>query len=304
MMIQFKVLDGIQVKNAQQYGRFGLSPLKNGEAKLLSLVLRQALLTSLVCACFTSAKIKNEPRSFYFRSLMVGIKEPIPKILSNLSGIKLKGKFDDFQIPFTTRAFIDRIGPLTVTARDIQLPFGLTVVDETQHIATLTQAIPFFVELRIEINSANSKPETGVPNEEGEEWHLLDAIFTPIRQFESSIQSYEYEGQTVEHLFLEIYTDSTITPYEALVQASRKMISLLTFFLQPEKESKSRQGTSKDDQPAFSLRLKKHIEISREREGSNTRDMLSLFSRWSGEKVEEPDTRDILSGEEVEETEG
>nr|YP_009299627.1 RNA polymerase alpha subunit [Pelargonium myrrhifolium]YP_009299669.1 RNA polymerase alpha subunit [Pelargonium myrrhifolium]AJB99540.1 RNA polymerase alpha subunit [Pelargonium myrrhifolium]AJB99584.1 RNA polymerase alpha subunit [Pelargonium myrrhifolium]AKF43082.1 RNA polymerase alpha subunit [Pelargonium myrrhifolium] len=236
-MEKLKLLKSVQIKNSRHYGKFRLSRLKNGQGKLISLVLRQALLTGLVCACFTSAKIKNENRF-----CIVGVEESIPEIFMNLQGINLKGQFDDLQIPYTTHAIIDLEGPLKVTARDIKFPIdlGLSVVDETRHIANITQPIPFVVKLRIEINSGNSKPETGVPNEEGEEGeegeqeHSFDAIFTPIRHFETSIQSYEYEGKTVEHLFLEIWTDSTITPYEALVQASRKMICLLRYFLQSE----------------------------------------------------------------------
>nr|YP_009299918.1 RNA polymerase alpha subunit [Pelargonium trifidum]YP_009299958.1 RNA polymerase alpha subunit [Pelargonium trifidum]AJB99831.1 RNA polymerase alpha subunit [Pelargonium trifidum]AJB99873.1 RNA polymerase alpha subunit [Pelargonium trifidum] len=231
IQIQYK-----RIPSGGDYGKFVLCPIHNGQANFLANSLRQALLKSLVCARVTRAKIKNEPT---FGMHIQGIKESIPAILRNLSKIRLKGNFDDLHLPCTEKAILDvniplkekevfaildrKNCPFTIMAHDIKLPSGLSVVDKTQHIATLTEPVSFCVELQIEINSVDSKTETEVTNEE-QGWHSFDVSFLPIHLVTTSIHRYDYAGESVEMLLIGIWTDKTIGAYEALVQASQRTI--------------------------------------------------------------------------------
>nr|YP_009338971.1 RNA polymerase alpha subunit [Pelargonium endlicherianum]YP_009339007.1 RNA polymerase alpha subunit [Pelargonium endlicherianum]API84929.1 RNA polymerase alpha subunit [Pelargonium endlicherianum]API84964.1 RNA polymerase alpha subunit [Pelargonium endlicherianum] len=216
------------LENGLRCGRFGLAPLTNEQCQLLKNAVRQTLLTEILCARFTRAKMKNSSNHLMN---IVGIEESIPEILHNLSQIQLRGNLEDLAGHGPLVAILDVHGPITAMAVDIEFPPGIEVVDESHHIATITKPIPFFVELQIEIHSGESNRETPVPDEEG---YSIDAIFRPIHKVDSSIYSYESEGESFQSLFLEIWSEPPSEPYDALSQAVKKIFHLLTIISQPE----------------------------------------------------------------------
>nr|ARU80429.1 RpoA-like protein [Pelargonium tongaense] len=207
------------------YGRFALSPLTAKESRLLKKGLFEALLTEILCLRFTHAKIQNECVNLMN---IVGIQESLDEILKNFGKIILTGKLEEFvgKGPFV--AILDVRGPLNAMAVDIELPPGIKVEIETQHIATITEPIPFVVELKIELVSSTSKGETGITDEEG---FSIDPN-PPIRKVNSSIQGYEYGGQTFERLSIEMLTSLPIIPNEALLLGSMKIMNLFQIVLQ------------------------------------------------------------------------
>nr|ARU80430.1 RpoA-like protein [Pelargonium endlicherianum] len=209
------------------YGRFALSPLTAKESRLLKKGLREALLTGILCLRFTHAKIKNACKNLMN---IVGIQESIDEILHNFGKIILTGNLEEEEFvgkgPFV--AILDVRGPLNAMAVDIELPPGIKVVTETQHIATITEPIQFFVELRFDVVSSNSKGETGITDEEG---FSIDPN-PPIQKVNSSIQGYEYGGKTFQTLFIEFVSTRPIIPNEALSLVSRKIMKLFQIVLQ------------------------------------------------------------------------
>nr|YP_009300143.1 RNA polymerase alpha subunit [Pelargonium transvaalense]YP_009300180.1 RNA polymerase alpha subunit [Pelargonium transvaalense]AJC00059.1 RNA polymerase alpha subunit [Pelargonium transvaalense]AJC00095.1 RNA polymerase alpha subunit [Pelargonium transvaalense] len=217
-----------ELYNGLLHGRFCLSPLQKEQCQLMETALRQALLTEILCARFTHAKIQNSSNNW--RNI-VGIEESIPEILHNLSQIKLTGNLEDLASHGPFVAILDLEGPITAMAVDIELPPGIHFVDESHHIATITKPIPFSVELQIEVHSGEWNRETPVPDEEG---YSIDATFTPIHKVDSSIQSYSYGGETFQTLILDIWSERTIQPHEALSQASNKIMKLFRSVLKAE----------------------------------------------------------------------
>nr|ARU80433.1 RpoA-like protein [Pelargonium tongaense] len=209
------------------YGRFALSPLTAKESRLLKKGLREALLTGILCLRFTHAKIQNACKNLNLMNI-VGIQESLDEILKNFGKIILTGNLEEFvgKGPFV--AILDVRGPLNAMAVDIELPPGIKVEIETQHIATITEPIPFVVELRIEVVSSTSKGETGITDEEG---FSIDPN-PPIQKVNSSIQGYEYGGQTFQTLFIEILSTSPTVPNKALLLGSMKIMNLFQIVLQ------------------------------------------------------------------------
>nr|ARU80425.1 RpoA-like protein [Pelargonium endlicherianum] len=213
--------------NDSLYGRFALSPLTAKESRLLKKGLHEALLTGILCLRFTHAKIKNPCKNLMN---IVGIQESLDEILHNFGKIILTGNLEEEEFvgkgPFV--AILDVRGPLNAMAVDIELPPGIKVVTETQHIATITEPIQFFVELRFDVVSSNSKGETGITDEEG---FSIDPN-PPIQKVNSSIQGYEYGGKTFQTLFIEFVSTRPIIPNEALSLVSRKIMKLFQIVLQ------------------------------------------------------------------------
>nr|ARU80421.1 RpoA-like protein [Pelargonium spinosum] len=215
-------LEFAECPNGLLYGRFGVGPLRPEQSKLLMTTVRQTLLTDILCARVTGARIRNSSK--HSRNID-GIQESIHEILHNLKTIQLKGDFEALAGQGPLVAILDVKGPQTAMAVDIELPCGIQVIDESHHIATITKPIDFYLELSIEIDSGESNRERPGTDEEG---YSIDAIFRPIHQVDTSIYSYEYQGESFQTLFLEIWSDNIIEPFEALWKASFQILYLLT----------------------------------------------------------------------------
>nr|YP_010720879.1 RNA polymerase alpha subunit [Trichosanthes dafangensis]UTQ75041.1 RNA polymerase alpha subunit [Trichosanthes dafangensis] len=208
------------------YGRFILSPLMKGQADTIGIAMRKALLGEIEGTCITRAKSEKIPHEY---STIVGIQESVHEILMNLKEIVLRSNL------YGTRdASICVKGPGCVTAQDIILPPSVEIVDNTQHIANLTEPINLCIELKIERNRGY---RIQTPNNFQDASYPVDAIFMPVRNANHSIHSYVNGNEKQEILFLEIWTNGSLTPKEALHEASRNLIDLFIPFLHAEEEN-------------------------------------------------------------------
>nr|YP_009695936.1 RpoA [Hydrostachys goudotiana]QEJ82659.1 RpoA [Hydrostachys goudotiana] len=224
--LQWKCVESRADSNRLYYGRFILSPLMKGQADTIGIAMRRALLGEIEETCITCAKFEKIPHEY---STIVGIQESVHEILMNLKEIVLRSNLYG-----TCKAYICVKGPKTVTAQDIILPPYVEIVDTKQYIATLTEPIDFSIELKIEKNRGYhiKSPKTF---QDGS--YMIDAIFMPVRNANHSIHSYGNGTEKQEILFLEIWTNGSLTPKEALHEASRNLISLFIPFLHTEEET-------------------------------------------------------------------
>nr|YP_009771857.1 RNA polymerase alpha subunit [Baphia racemosa]QIT02642.1 RNA polymerase alpha subunit [Baphia racemosa] len=208
------------------YGRFILSPLMKGQANTIGIVMRRILLGEIEGTCITRAKSEKIPHEY---STIVGIKESVHEILMNLKEIVLRSNL------YGTRdASICFKGPGYVTAQDIILPPSVKIVDNTQHIANVTEPINLCIGLQIERNRGY-RIKTLKNFQDGS--YPIDAVFMPVRNANYSIHSYVTGNEKQEILFLEIWTNGSLTPKEALYEASRNLIYLFIPFLHAEEEN-------------------------------------------------------------------
>nr|YP_010231312.1 RNA polymerase alpha subunit [Passiflora xishuangbannaensis]QSV37381.1 RNA polymerase alpha subunit [Passiflora xishuangbannaensis] len=201
------------------YGRFLMCPLKKkGQAQTIGLVMRRILLGELEGASITRAKFDKILHEF---STIEGIQESVHEILMNLKEIVFRTHFDG-----TLDAYICVKGPGNVTAQHIISPTPLLeIVDNTQHIANLREPIDLRIELQIEKNRGYCiKPTQNF--QDGS--FSIDAVCMPVRNMNFSVYSC---GKRKEILFLEIWTNGSLTPKEALHEASRTLINLFIPFL-------------------------------------------------------------------------
>nr|WOC92222.1 RNA polymerase alpha subunit [Utricularia tricolor] len=224
--LQWKCLESRQDSKRLYYGRFILSPLMKGQADTIGIALRRALLGEIEGTCITRVKSENVRHEY---STITGIRESIHEILLNLKEIVLRSKLYG-----TCEASICVKGPGYVTAQDIILPPYVEIVDNKQHIASLTEPIHFCIELKIERNRGYLKKTPQVLKDGN---YPIDAVFTPVRNVNHSIHSYGNENEKQEILFLEIWTNGSLTPKEALHEASRNLIDLFLRFLHKEDET-------------------------------------------------------------------
>nr|YP_010314281.1 RNA polymerase alpha subunit [Cyphostemma juttae]UNA63846.1 RNA polymerase alpha subunit [Cyphostemma juttae] len=224
--LQWKCVESRVDNKRLCYGRFILSPLIKGQADTIGIAMRRALLGEIEGTCITRAKSEKIPHEY---STIVGIQESVHEILMNLKEIVLRSNLYG-----TCDAFICARGPGYVTAQDIISPPSVEIVDNTQHIARLTEPIDLCIGLQIERNHGYSIKR---PNNFQDGSYPIDAVFMPVRNANHSIHSYGNGNERQEILFLEIWTNGSLTPKEALHEASRNLIDLFIPFLHAEEET-------------------------------------------------------------------
>nr|YP_010006805.1 RNA polymerase alpha subunit [Passiflora cristalina]QNR05572.1 RNA polymerase alpha subunit [Passiflora cristalina] len=224
--LQWKCVESRVDSKRLYYGRFILSPLMKGQADTIGIAMRKALLGEIEGTCITRAKSEKIPHEF---STIGGIQESVHEILMNLKEIVLRSNL------YGTRdASICVKGPGYVTAQDIILPPSVEILDNTQHIASLREPIDLCIELQIEKNRGYCiKPTQNL--QDGS--YSIDAVCMPVRNVNHSVYSYGNGNEKQEILFLEIWTNGSLTPKEALHEASRNLIDLFLPFLHVEEEN-------------------------------------------------------------------
>nr|YP_009570137.1 RNA polymerase alpha subunit [Nepenthes mirabilis]QBC68552.1 RNA polymerase alpha subunit [Nepenthes mirabilis]QBC68637.1 RNA polymerase alpha subunit [Nepenthes mirabilis]QBC68725.1 RNA polymerase alpha subunit [Nepenthes mirabilis] len=224
--LQWKCVESRTDSKHLYYGRFILSPLIKGQADTISIAMRRALLGEIEGTCITRAKSEKIPHEY---STLVGIQESVHEILMNLKEIVLRSNLYG-----TCDASICVRGPKCVTAQDIISPPSVKIIDNTQHIASLTEPIDLCIGLQLERNRGY---HIKTPKNFQDGSYPIDAVFMPVRNVNHSIHSYGNGNEKKEILFLEIWTNGSLTPKEALYEASRNLIDLFIPFLHAEEEN-------------------------------------------------------------------
>lgn len=224
-MLQWKCIESRMESKRLLYGRFAMSPFRKGQANTVGIAMRRALLNEIEGASITSAQIKKVTHEY---STLIGIQESIHDILINLKEIVLKS--DSYE---PQKAYISVYGPKKVTAQDITAPPSVKIIDETQYITTLTEAVSLDIELNIEKDRGYRIENL---QKYGGSLFPIDAVFMPIRNTNYSVHSFEIQEEIKEILFLEIWTDGSLTPKEALYEASRNLIDLFIPLINSERK--------------------------------------------------------------------
>nr|YP_010419325.1 RNA polymerase alpha subunit [Hesperocnide tenella]QHN53442.1 RNA polymerase alpha subunit [Hesperocnide tenella]USG52688.1 RNA polymerase alpha subunit [Hesperocnide tenella] len=261
--LQWKCVESRADSKRLYYGRFILAPLMRGQADTIGIAIRRALLGEIEGTCITCAKSEKLPHEY---STIVGIQESVHEILMNLKEIVLRSNLYG-----TCDASISIKGPGYVTANDIILPPSVEIVDKTQHIANLTESINLCIELQIERNRGyrikTPKNFTNIS-------YPIDAIFMPVRNANHSIHSYVNRNEKQELLFLEIWTNGSLTPKEALHEASRSLIDLFIPFLNAEEETFHLENNKpKENLPLFNF----HGKLAKSKKTKKEIALKSLF---------------------------
>nr|YP_010882272.1 RNA polymerase alpha subunit [Morina nepalensis]WID87186.1 RNA polymerase alpha subunit [Morina nepalensis] len=224
--LEWKCVESRADSKRLYYGRFILSPLMKGQADTIGIAMRRALLGEIEGTCITRAKSEKIPHEY---STIVGIQESVHEILMNLKEIVLRSNLYG-----TCDASICVRGPGYVTAQDIISPPYVEIIDNTQHIVSLTEPIDLCIGLQIERNRGYL---IKTPNHFQDGSYPIDAVFMPVRNANHSIHSYGNGNEKQEILFLEIWTNGSLSPKEALHEASRNLIDLFLPFLHTEEEN-------------------------------------------------------------------
>jgi DNA-directed RNA polymerase subunit alpha len=207
------VLNEHQISNTSWYAKVKILPYEKGEANMVGNILRRILLKSIDCYALQSVQIEGIQHEF---SLKPGVRESIPQILSNLRQIVLvetgNGTWCTSCAPCTS-------GVGKLLAKHIDFPTGITCADPNQYIASIVSAN---TSLNMNVCITRSKTyNQASPHHLNQPFLPLDTNFNPVSFVNYSVTREPIRsGTQFECLFLEIWTNGSITPLQALAKAS------------------------------------------------------------------------------------
>ncbi len=243
--------EGIEVDHktlTDSYGKFVCQPLERGFATTIGNSLRRILLSSIQGAAITSVKIENATHEF---STISGIVEDVTEIILNLKCVRLKLNSAE---PQTVR--IEKRTAGDVTAADIDGGAYVEVMNPEQHICTITGDGAFVAELLVEWGKGYSPAENHKKEDQPVGTIAIDAIFTPINKVKLVVSQARVGQQTdYDKLTMEIHTDGSVKPQDALAYAAKILKEQMNVFInfdeteiKPEPKA-SKEATSEPTNP-------------------------------------------------------
>jgi DNA-directed RNA polymerase subunit alpha len=235
-MIEFEKPNIHKIEETDNYGEVVVEPLERGYGTTLGNSLRRTLLSSLPGAAVTSIQIDDVLHEF---STIKGVVEDVTQIILNVKKISLKldGPEDEEE-----NLEIDVIGPADVTAGDIQADGDVTVLNPDLHIATVAEGATFH--MRLTANKGRGYVSAVENKKRSSEMPIgvlpVDSIYTPIERVNYQVESTRVgQRDDFDKLTLDIWTDGSITPSEAVSLAAKILTEHLEMFVDLTDEAKN-----------------------------------------------------------------
>ena len=220
----FKPLKSEKLQSGVCYGQFLINDLQPGQGITIGNHLRRVLLGDLEGTAISAVRIVGIRHEF---ATIPGVREDILEILLNLKGIVIKSTTRDIKF-----GRLKVQGPLVVTADLISLPNGLEIVNKNHYIATISSSINLEIEFKIE-HGTGYKLASQMFLDEDKSFLQIDSIFMPVQKVNFKIENvYDNESSITERLFIEIWTNGSIKPIDALKKACQMIITLFTSLIE------------------------------------------------------------------------
>ena len=223
--------DGVQVEEASStYGRFVIQPLERGFGVTIGNALRRVLLSSLQGVAITAIKVDGVQHEF---STIPGVSEDVSDVILNLKGVRFKAsEFADGTIQLNLKeSGAWMAGDIGKATNDYE------VLNPDHHIATLSEDAQLSIELRMGVGRGYVPADENKQADDPIGVIAIDSVFTPILNVKYAVQPTRV-GQRIdyERLSLEINTDGSISPEDALAQAAGTLRDHVNLFIQMDSE--------------------------------------------------------------------
>lgn len=224
-------------KISPEYGEFVIEPLEPGYGHTIGNALRRVMLASIPGAAVTSVKLSGAKHRF---STLPGVKENVIDILLNIKQLSLR--LTDSKGSATVKLSVK--GQKAVTASDLQLPENVELVNPDHYICSLADAkTKLEMELTVERGLGYSPSDERKVNTLGV--IPADAIYTPVRRVNYTVEATRVGRQTnLDKLVMQIWTNGTVTPKEALEEAAKILSQYFLQIYQPQASVVSNDGVA------------------------------------------------------------
>jgi len=216
---QIECVESTTKKNQSQYNRFVLEPLDRGQGTTVGNALRRVLLSNLPGAAVTAIRIAGVNHEF---ATIPGVREDVLEIMLNMKEIVLKSYTDQPQI-----GRLVAMGPATITAAHFDVPSEIEVIDPNQYVATLVEGAKLEMEFRVERGTGYRAIDRSKDDTSSLDFLQIDSVFMPVTKVNYAVEDIRADGAgPKDRLVLEIWTNGSIHPREALSEASELIANL------------------------------------------------------------------------------
>lgn len=236
------------LESNSNYGKFVIEPLERGYGVTLGNSLRRVLLSSIPGAAITSVKIDKVLHEF---STIPGVKEDTTELLLNLKDLHVKVYRNGNESRTEPRMIRVQVkGEGRVTGADVECPEDVEIVNPEAYIATISDDdATLSMEMTVEINKGYILPDRQERRSQmGIGTIPLGAAFTPVRKVNYTVEATRVQSNTnFERLVLEVWTNGTILPGNAITEAARILRGYFDLFTGFESSHGQRQLTAGDE---------------------------------------------------------
>ena len=224
----------LEIDNDSNYAKFVCEPLERGYGITIGNSLRRILLSSLPGSAITSVKIDGVLHEF---STIPNVVEDVPEIVINLKSVRLKLDRNEEKV-----LRIDFKGPGEVKAGDIITDGTVEILNPDLHIATVSEGGTLKMELTADMGRGYNNAEKNKKPDQAIGVLPIDSIYTPVKKVNYSVENTRV-GQRVDYdkLTIEVWTDGSLKPYEALSLAAKVMTGHLELFIDLSETAKNTQ---------------------------------------------------------------
>jgi DNA-directed RNA polymerase subunit alpha len=220
-MAQFQVecIESRTERDQCQTSKFIIEPLERGQGSTVGNSLRRVLLSNLEGTAVTAVRIAGVNHEF---ATIPGVREDVLDILLNMKQVVLKS--------YSAQPQIGRLlvqGPTTVKAEHFDLPSEVELVDPNQYVATLSSGATLEMEFRIERGKGYRAVDKNRDDGSSLDFLQIDSVFMPVRKVNYTVEDARVGGAIEkDRLVMEISTNGSLTPQEALSQAADILVEL------------------------------------------------------------------------------
>jgi DNA-directed RNA polymerase subunit alpha len=251
-LIKPKALDVDKESLSGSYGKFIAKPLERGFGLTLGNSLRRVMLSSLQGAAVTSVKIDGVLHEF---TPIADVSEDVAEIILNLKEVRFKLHSEEAVV------IIEKAGPCEVKASDIVVSEQVQVLNPEQHIATVGKGGKLRMEIKVARGRGYQPAETNKPEDMPVGWIALDSFFSPIRRVNYTVtQSRVGQRTDFDKLTLEVWTDGSVNPEDAVSLGSKILKDQLSVFLNFEEEPEPVAMAKEEGSSQFNPNLYRSVE--------------------------------------------
>ncbi len=228
-------IEVVEISEDKKYGRFVVEPLERGYGITLGNSLRRIMLSSLPGVAVSQVKIEGVLHEF---SSIPGVKEDVTEIVMNIKSLAIKNNSDSNEVK---TAYIEYEGEGVVRASDIQVDQDIEILNPDLVIATLSGKD---TKLYMELTITRGRGYVGADKNKTDDLPIgviaIDSIYTPVERVNVTVENTRV-GQITDYdkLTLDVYTNGTLVPDEAVSLAAKVLSEHLSLFIDLSENAKT-----------------------------------------------------------------
>ncbi|WP_311491799.1 DNA-directed RNA polymerase subunit alpha [uncultured Anaerococcus sp.] len=213
----------LDINEEDHYGKFALYPLERGYGTTIGNSMRRVLLSSLPGSSVSKILIDGVLHEF---SIIDGVVEDVPEIILNIKGLNVKKHSDE-----DVTLFLEIEGPKIVTAKDIKEDALVEIANPDHYIATVNDKSKLLIAMDVTNGNGYRISEDNKDEKDPIGTIAIDSSFTPVEKVNFTVENTRVgESTDFDKLIIEVWTNGTVSPQEALAEGSSILIDNFSFF--------------------------------------------------------------------------